>query len=243
LAFPSERLDRLTSLEEGGHFWFEGRRRLLEAVLRRDLQRRGQFVLDLGSGTGWALDMLRRLGHRGIGVDALTPPVDPTNAQSTDRFLRSDATRLPFADSTFDAVLALDVLEHVDDVTALSEVHRVLRPEGVIVATVPAFPRLWSDRDVVAGHRRRYTRATLRATLKASRFSVRSLRGYQFLLLPVIAASRMLGKARSDSKREEELPPVLNRAFERITDVELRLGRHVPWPVGLSLVVVAGPLA
>ena len=54
--------------------------------------------------------------------------------------LRGDATRLPFADGTFDVVVTSEVLEHIqDDVTAISELHRVLKPGGTLGVTVPTW--------------------------------------------------------------------------------------------------------
>ena len=85
-------------------------------------------------------------------------------------------------------VLARDVLEHVDDDAALGECPRALRPGGLLVVLVPAWPALWSDRDVRAGHLRRYRRRGLRKLVESAGFTVAELRGYQFVLLPAIAS-------------------------------------------------------
>ena len=58
--------------------------------------------------------------------------------------------------------LLLDVLEHTEDTDVLAEARRVVRPRGRVLTAVPAHQWLWSDRDLVAGHRRRYSRAGLR---------------------------------------------------------------------------------
>ena len=73
---------------------------------------------------------------------------------------RGSAENLPVGDAQLDVVVALDVLEHLDDDRrALDEILRVLRPGGVLLATVPAYPFLWSSHDEALGHRRRYRRA------------------------------------------------------------------------------------
>ncbi len=88
---------------------------------------------------------------------------------------RGDATGLPFPDDTFDRIIATEVLEHIaDDMGAIGELVRVLRPGGTIAATVPAWlPEqiCWALSDeyhapfVAGGHVRIYTEAELRTKL------------------------------------------------------------------------------
>jgi ubiquinone/menaquinone biosynthesis C-methylase UbiE len=80
----------------------------------------GTRVLELGCGTGIALDVLRRRGATAIGVDLAGPAG-----------IRGDAARLPFVNGAFDLVLDFGVLQHLPSATsALVEVARVLRPGG-----------------------------------------------------------------------------------------------------------------
>lgn len=66
-------------------------------------------------------------------------------------------TCLPFADSSFDLVCALDIIEHVDDDDgALSEVSRTARSGGAILMSVPLHPARWTSFDDFVGHKRRY---------------------------------------------------------------------------------------
>ena len=99
--------------------------------------------------------------------------------------MQAEAEYLPLSDASLSGMLMLDVLEHVDDVLLLRDAHRALRPGGWVVATVPAMPWLWSYRDVGAGHKRRYTRATFSAAMLQAGFRVRSLTYYQCLLFPL----------------------------------------------------------
>ena len=87
-----------------------------------------------------------------------------------------DALRLPFADGTFDRIIASEVMEHIpDDAAAAAELARVLRPGGTIAVTVPAwFPEqvCWAITDeyhaphVPGGHVRIYTESVLRRRLR-----------------------------------------------------------------------------
>jgi SAM-dependent methyltransferase len=66
-------------------------------------------------------------------------------------------TCLPFADSSFDLICALDIIEHVDDDDgALSEVSRTATPGGAILMSVPLHAALWTSFDDFVGHKRRY---------------------------------------------------------------------------------------
>src|SRR5258708_40013475 len=91
-------------------------------------------------------------------------------------------------------MLMLDVLEHVDDVLLLRDAHRALRPGGWVLATVPAMPWLWSYRDVGAGHKRRYTRATFSAAMLQAGFRGRSPTYYHCPLPSLTAARPLLGR-------------------------------------------------
>ena len=101
-------------------------------------------ALDLGCGTG---RLTRTLGQRGetIGMDASSAML--AQARETDRseFVQGDAFTLPFADASFDAVVALRLVFHFPDVDALlGEIARLVAPRGVIVFdTYRWSPRAW----------------------------------------------------------------------------------------------------
>ena len=236
--FTRERLERLRAIE-GWHFWFAGRRALVAFLLRRFAAGRG-VALDLGCGTGGALDALGPGRGAVLGLDLRPEGLAETRRRRPDAWLmQADAVQLPLADASVDVVTALDVLEHLDDATALAEVRRVLRPGGVLVLTVPALPWLWSFRDRDAGHRRRYRRRDLRARLQAAGLRVLWMNHYQALLLPVVALTRLLGRNhRAWRDREELRLPFLNGLLAVVSRLEVRLSAHVSWPAGSSLAAV-----
>ena len=86
-----------------------------------------------------------------------------------------------------DAVLLLDVLEHLDDdVAALVTARRALRPSGLLVITVPAYRWLWSGHDVALGHRRRYTARELSRVVERAELAVVHASYFNTLLFPEI---------------------------------------------------------
>jgi len=122
-------------------------------------------ILDVGCGTGDFGRLRPSPEYAVFGVD-----VDALAVEQAQRFERAvlvdvDAERLPYADGTFDAVLAKDILEHVKDPGQLArEVYRVTRPGGVIVASVVmARPRrVWADYT----HLRGFTRESAQMLLE-----------------------------------------------------------------------------
>ena len=114
-------------------------------VLRRELPeaRRRPVVLDLGCGGGLVAEALAQRGCAVLGVDASLPSLRTARRHARAggarvAYVSGDAARLPLGDGAVDAVVAADVLEHVDDLAAvLREVARVLRPGGCCCSTRP----------------------------------------------------------------------------------------------------------
>lgn len=89
-------------------------------------------VLDVGTGDGQIARALAATGCSVVGADPTTNQITVAAGRAGGpRYVQAGAAALPFADATFDAVLACLVFEHIDDVdTAIAEVARVLRPGG-----------------------------------------------------------------------------------------------------------------
>jgi SAM-dependent methyltransferase len=100
-------------------------------------------VLDAGCGSGRTTEALRRAGYDAVGVELSHTALSLAPAAAFPRIRCAVDAPLPFRDATFDAVYCAEVLEHLfDPALAVSELHRVLRPGGKIVASVPFHGRL-----------------------------------------------------------------------------------------------------
>jgi len=237
--FSAARLARLAELEDW-HFWFVARKDLIRRLIRRHLHQQPAFILDVGCGTGSMLAELSRDGHRVMGVDFRREGLGRMGpALPSSLLAQADATHLPLRRGSADLVLLLDVLEHVPDDLALEEVRRVLRPGGKAIIAVPAFTGLWSYRDVGAGHRRRYSREQVLGLARGAGFAVCEVQHFQFLLLPILALTRWLGRGGPWWRDlEERRLPVLSQLLVLISRLEVRLGAFVTWPAGSSILAV-----
>jgi methionine biosynthesis protein MetW len=107
-------------------------------IMRREIAA-GSACLDVGCGNGRAGGLpLRAIGCRYIGVDVSPAAIDAARKIGLDARQINDAADLPFSDASFDAVIAMEVLEHlVLPKPAVLEMMRVLKPGGVLLATSP----------------------------------------------------------------------------------------------------------
>jgi SAM-dependent methyltransferase len=236
---------------ETRHFWFQGTRRVILAALDRALgpeRARTARVLDLGCGTGFTLSLLPPTA-RGVGVDYSHAALRFARTRaSRAELVRGSAYALPFADGSFDAVLALDVLEHLDDdVGAARELRRVLAPGGAAIVTVPAFAELWSAHDEALEHRRRYRLGEIEGVLREAGLGIEHGSYYNFFLFPVVAAARLadrariaLGGAPAASGTELSIPPgPVNALLGAVLGSERSIATRVRLPIGVSCLVVA----
>ena len=236
VTFAAERLDIIAE-GEPAHFWYGPRRALLLHTIGRGRLAAGTKIVDVGCGTGAMVEALVARGYQASGIDpwAVTRGLAPT------RFSSGQAEAIPLTDGSVAAACSFDVLEHTDDALALRELHRILTPGGLLFVSVPAYGWLWSVRDTLAGHRRRYTRASLRRTVELAGFEVERLFGYQFLLLPLFALARVWTRLRGsrDTTAEDRPSRALNATLLAVNRLEEALGRWWRPPTGSSLVLVA----
>jgi SAM-dependent methyltransferase len=144
--------------------------------------------------------------------------------------------------NSFDVVLITDVLEHIeDDAASASTSLGLVRPGGVVVATVPAYQWLFSPRDVHHHHFRRYGKKQFEALWNTTNAQIELLSHYNMALFPAAAAVRLASKL---SRRRTEpgdisIPsPAINKQLMRVMQCEANLLGRVPMPFGLSLVAL-----
>ncbi len=169
---------------EDGSFWFRHRNACISAMVKRNPPPAGPF-LDIGGGNGY---VAQRLQSDGFDVVLIEPgPTGAANAKQG-RGLASvvcatieDAR---FKPGSFAAIGMFDVIEHIEnDHGFLHSATQLIPRGGMAYFTVPCHPWLWSRADVISGHYRRYTFATLR-TLLATEYDIAYM-SYYFRPLPM----------------------------------------------------------
>ena len=217
------------NLEET-HWWFIGRRRIIGTIAERlNVFTPGCRVLDAGCGTGGTLRWLENQTIQCEGFDPVAP----------DALYGRLPYEVPFPAESFDVVLTLDVLEHIgDDRVALESIYTLLRPNGTLILTVPAFQSLWSAHDTLNHHYRRYRKRPLITLLEKSGFHVQYASYFNTFLFPAIALIRKI-----KPNNEDNLHPTkgwVNTILTKILTFEARLIRSgIKLPFGVSLIVVA----
>jgi SAM-dependent methyltransferase len=240
--------DQFEQLERE-HWWLRGRRSLFFDLLDHRLPRQGQLrTLDVGCGFGGMIRELERYGPA-AGVDIFPDAIEYCRRRGIEDVREASAYELPWPDQSFDAVTFFDCIEHLDDdVAALRESHRVLRPGGHVVVTVPAYNFLYANNDRVVHHKRRYTLHELRRKLDSSGFDLRKGTYYNSILFPLILPAVLLKKLRerlrpiqgdATTNLTHPVPKPLNEALFRVFSLERFVLRRLSFPVGHSIFALA----
>lgn len=234
------------------HWWFRGRRAvylgLLDAAAQGAPRRR---ALDLGCGPGGFLAGLKLRARHVVAADFDLASLSHLPDGTPRVLLRAQS--LPFAAASFDLICLFDVIEHLDDdVAALVQARRLLAPNGQIAISVPAYPWLYANNDRVAQHRRRYTRASLRAAIEAAGLvCVRNTHSNVILspaILPFVLATRAveaLTRRRDAASASERtnlswpLPGFAHDLLAATFRAELTFTRHFDAPFGHSIFALA----
>jgi SAM-dependent methyltransferase len=148
------------------HPWWQARGRLVVALLRHLSVDRSAAILEAGCGWGVNITMLEEAGYAVTGLDISRRSLE--RLDRTDRkLIEADLTKdLPVSARRYDVVLALDVIEHIDDDSSVvRRLGQLTKPGGYVILSVPALPELYSEFDEIQGHRRRYTYDTLREAI------------------------------------------------------------------------------
>ncbi|MEO6457798.1 MAG: class I SAM-dependent methyltransferase [Chloroflexia bacterium] len=241
-------------VKEQDYWWHVGKRAIVYSLLERYRDRQRGIpsgrALDLGCGTGLNLDFLSHYA-RPVGTDFSEEALRFCRERGHQLLCKADAAALPFQDGEFDIITALDVIEHLDDdLAALTEIRRVLRPGGLVIISVPAYPALWSYWDDILGHRRRYTTKMMEAVVRKSGLRLRRVSySNAAILLPTVllrvmkaAQGKVAANRGQSSDPESDFIPVptwLNKALTAYYRVEARLLARRSLPFGLSVVCVA----
>ena len=246
--------DELTTFHEetagDNHFIDRASRRHALRQIKRFVRVPHPVILEVGCSSGflfaiWPLPLRKRL----IGSDYVRGPLEALASQMPDLpLLQFDLVGCPLPSDSLDAVVLLNVLEHIEDhETAVRQLYRILKPGGVVVIEVPAGPHLYDVYDRVLTHWRRYTQDELRQLTEQVGFRTLSASHLGFFLYPAFAWTRCAGR------RLLSAPPELQKAWvakriggtasnpilHAVMKVELALGRVLRYGRGIRCLLTA----
>ncbi|HEX4416172.1 MAG TPA: methyltransferase domain-containing protein [Lacipirellulaceae bacterium] len=230
---------------EKAHWWFRAKRHILWTLVDRYSPARSEGklrVCELGCGTGANLDAVKDR-YEVVGVDSSPQALEYARSRLGARVFQGELPAdIDLPKESFEVVVVSDVLEHIeDDRGSLATAMRLLKPGGIVVATVPANPWLYCEYDVRLHHVRRYSKPQFRTLMNSGGGEIKLLSYFNTLLFAPAVAVRLLGKLmpKRDPMAVLELPTAMvNEILASTMKSEaMALGR-VPLPFGLSLAAV-----
>ena len=230
---------------EDRHWWFVGRRQIVEQVIRQLNLPKNAQILEAGCGTGGNLTMLARYGQiSAMELDETACQLANERRVTTVK-LGSLPDEIPFT-SQYDLIVILDVLEHLDDdLAALQALSNRLNPKGWLLITVPAYQFLWSYHDEVNHHKRRYTLKNLKRVVRQAGYTIRYGSYFNTWLFPLVAGVRLLKNLlkmdhHTAGSSDLVLPgKITNKFLTFLFASERYLINRVSLPFGVSVVLLA----
>jgi SAM-dependent methyltransferase len=230
---------------EESHWWFLGRRDIIYRLIKE--HRKDAEILDIGCSGCALLFFLRGKGFKKLqGIDINEDAIDLCRQKGISNVQIANAEKTGFADQRFNILIASDILEHVkDENKALSEWHRVLKKDGILIIFVPAFQFLWSPHDEVNLHYRRYVQSGLIEILQKNGFAVeRSSYWNSILYLPVslliLFRKYLVGDTGRSGDNLRKTSPFVNKLLECLLKVEnIALSVGMNFAFGMSVFAIA----
>ncbi|BBD62460.1 hypothetical protein NIES2109_53040 [Nostoc sp. HK-01] len=230
---------------EDQHWWFVGRRRIVEALIRQLKLPKQAKILEAGCATGGNLSMLARYGEVAAMELDETACLLANERRVTTVQQGSLPDKIPFT-SQYDLIVILDVLEHIDDdLAALEALSSRLNPNSWLLITVPAYQFLWSYHDEINHHKRRYTLKKLQRVVKQAGYTVCYGSYFNTWLFPLVAGVRLFKKIlkidqKSVASSDLNLPAKpINKFLTFLFASERYFMNRVSLPFGVSVVLLA----
>lgn len=243
---PSE-FDNLIR-EERDFWWFRGMDASVEAVLLRHWRPQPHHrILDAGCGTGRSsVNLIRTYGCRVDSLDLDHRGLSFARAQGQPRALQADIRHLPLRSASYDAVLNLDALPHMnpgEEHLPVREFFRVLRPGGWLILRTAALDILRSRHSQFVHERQRFRRSQLLRLGVEAGFETHYCGYANSLLLPIALAKFRVWEPLTRSAPAsgvQRVPHLLNECLARVLRFETAwLARGGRFPLGQSLIWIA----
>ena len=240
-----ELYDQIYEIEQN-HWWYVARRKIIfDWVLQILEQYDMPAILDIGCGTGTNIEHLHSHGYKQVtGLDISPKALRFCQSKQLASLVCGNSVQPPFHKQCFDMIMALDLIEHLeDDTTALKRLADLLKPGGRLIVFTPAFNFLWGRQDDISYHFRRYTGRELKQKLETAGFVIEKISYANTFLFPLIWAGRAVVRlfdSQIQSVSENDLHPSWsNTLLQAIFAAERPLLHLINLPFGVSLLCIA----
>jgi len=241
----STEIEKMANMENE-YWWHIGKRHLVKSLIERHFGNKNDLnILDVGCGTGALVQFLAGFGDI-TGFDVSPDAIEFCKSKGLKNVFVQDVSKLEEKKHAqkFNLILALDVLEHVqDDVMVMQKIREMLKDDGLFFVNVPAHKFLWSEHDEALEHKRRYHRLELTKKLNDAGFEIVSNSYFVTIISPLIILYRawgnIFGKSAYPKTSYVLLPKKLNDFFVTLLKIETRLLLKTFIPFGVTLNVVA----
>lgn len=215
------------------YFWFKANNNLLD-ILVQSLNKQNLKILNIGSGIGGELEILNKYGDVYI-IDINKNSLKLISKHLIHEKKLCDVCTISYPNNFFDLVISFDVFEHVnDDKKAVAEIKRILKPDGLLIFSVPAFQILFSNHDKALNHKRRYTIKIIKRLFKD--FNQVRLGYWNFFLFLPVAIGRLINKNSKPGLNGKNLSGVINSLLYRLLQFEnFLIKKKINFPIGLSI--------
>lgn len=213
--------------------------------LKKNIKLKKPTILEVGCSSGFMLQRIQSAFPNAtlIGSDVVHEPlINLANTLPHIPLLRFDMVHCPLPDNSIDAIVMLNILEHIEnDIAALQQAYRILKSGGVAIIEVPAGPHLYDIYDKILMHYRRYKLADLCESVKQQGFKITKKSHLGFFLYPGFWFIKQRNKRLFTAPKEIQRQLVEknirdtgeNKFFHIIMQTELFLNRLISYPVGI----------
>ncbi len=232
------------------HFIDEASRKNAINSLSPILKQPDTAILEVGCSSGFLLEELQRKASHAflVGSDFIESPLIKLAGRLRGiPIVQFDITKCPLPDSSFEGIVLLNVLEHIeDDLKALREVYRLLKPGGLAYIEVPAGPHLYDFYDKHLMHYRRYKAKDLRLLAEKAGFTVERSSHLGFFIYPSFAMVKKRNRQReermTDAERKSKVCGQIKQSrgsliLHALMSVELAIGKYITYPTGIRCVM------
>lgn len=244
--------DELTSYHENAagenHFIHQASRNYTLSELKKNLSTYKPSILEVGCSSGHLLQKIHQLLPHAtlIGSDVVYKPLLELSKKLTIPLLRFDILQCPLPNNSIDAIILLNVLEHIeDDITALKQIYRILKPNGILILEVPAGPHLYDAHDKICMHFRRYKLDKLCQLITQQGYKISNHSHLGAFIYPAFFLTKLWNKrllSKSDAEQRQLMEKKIRQTskskfLSSLMYLELILGKWISYPFGIRCVV------